>query len=92
MSDAVLVTDAIAAAAPPRFTDGRVRLGLEEGESGIRLRLGPMGTGGAEQIRDDLQVPEMGGSLESLVDELEVQSSEDGEYLLISFAAAAPAP
>ncbi len=61
VSDAVLVTDAISAAAPSRFTDGRVRLGLEEGPEGIQLRLGPMDPGGAEQIRDDLHVPEMGG-------------------------------
>lgn len=60
VSDAVLVTDAISAAAPSRFTDGRVRLGLEEGPEGIQLRLGPMDPGGAEQIRDDLHVPEMG--------------------------------
>jgi anti-sigma regulatory factor (Ser/Thr protein kinase) len=92
MSDAVLVADAIAAAAPPRFTDGRVRVGLEDGDSGIQLRLGPMESGGAEEIRADLQVPETGGSLESLIDELKVESSDIGEYLLISFAAAAPAP
>jgi anti-sigma regulatory factor (Ser/Thr protein kinase) len=92
VSDAVLVTDAIAAASPPRFTDGRVRLGLEDGAEGIRLRLGPMDAGGADRIRDDLKVPDVGGSLESLADELEVESSDDGEYLLISFAAAAPAP
>jgi serine/threonine-protein kinase RsbW len=92
MSDAVLVTDAIAAAAPPRFTDGRVRLGLEDGAEGIKLRLGPMDPGGAERIRDELELPEVGGSLESLADELDVECSDDGEYLLISFAAAAPAP
>jgi anti-sigma regulatory factor (Ser/Thr protein kinase) len=91
MSDAVLVTDAIAAAAPQRFTDGRVRLGLEDEEGGIRLRLGPMDAGAAEQIREDLRLPEVGGSLEALVDELSVESSDDGEYLLLSFAAA-PAP
>jgi serine/threonine-protein kinase RsbW len=92
MSDAVLVTDAIAAAAPARFADGRVRLGLEDDEGAIQLRLGPMDPGGAEQIREDLMVPEVGGSLETLVDELTVEESEDGEYLLISFAAAPPAP
>jgi serine/threonine-protein kinase RsbW len=91
MSDAVLVTDAIAAAAPSRFTDGRVRLGLEDEEGGIQLRLGPMDAGAAEQIREDLRLPEVGGSLEALVDELNVESSDDGEYLLLSFAAA-PAP
>ena len=92
MSDAVLVTDAIAAAAPSAFADGRVRLGLEDAEAGIQLRLGPMEAGAAGQIRDDLRVPEMGGSLEALVDEVTVESADDGEYLLISFAAAAPAP
>jgi anti-sigma regulatory factor (Ser/Thr protein kinase) len=91
MSDAVLVTDAIAAAAPSGFTDGRVRLGLEDAEGAIQLRLGPMETGAAEQIREDLRVPDVGGSLEALVDDLSVEGSEDGEYLLISFAAAAPA-
>jgi hypothetical protein len=91
LSDAVLVTDAIAAAAPSRFTDGRVRLGLDDGDSGIRLRLGPMESGAAEQIREDLRLPEMDRSLEALVDDLTVESSGDGEYLLVSFAAAAPA-
>ncbi|HEY7256918.1 MAG TPA: ATP-binding protein [Solirubrobacterales bacterium] len=90
VSDAVLVTDAIAAAAPSRFTDGRVKLGLEDGEEGIQLRLGPMEPGAAEQIREDLRVPEMGGSLETLADELSVESANGDEYLLISFAAAAP--
>ena len=91
MSDAVLVTDAIAAAAPSGFTDGRVRLGLEDVEGAIQLRLGPMEAGAAAQIREDLRVPEVGGSLEALVDDLSVEGSEDGEYLLIRFAAAAPA-
>jgi serine/threonine-protein kinase RsbW len=89
MSDAVLVTDAIAAAAPSRFTDGRVRLGLEDDEGTIQLRLGPMEPGAADEIREELEVPEVGGSLEALVDELSVESSDDGEYLVISFAAAA---
>jgi anti-sigma regulatory factor (Ser/Thr protein kinase) len=88
VSDAVLVTDAIAAAAPSRFADGRVKLGLEDGEKGLQLWLGPMDPGAAERIREDLRVPEVGGSLESLVDELVVESSDDSEYLMISFAAA----
>ena len=51
VSDAVLVTDAIAAAAPARFSDGRVRLGLDDREGGIELRIGPMKPGAAAQIR-----------------------------------------
>jgi serine/threonine-protein kinase RsbW len=88
VSDAVLVTDAIADAAPSRFADGRVRLGLDEREGGIDLRLGPMEAGAASHIREELRVPDVGGSLETLADELTVEESDDGEYLIIRFAAA----
>jgi serine/threonine-protein kinase RsbW len=88
VSDAVLVTDAIAAAAPSRFADGRVRLGLDDGEGGIELRLGPMDPGAAKAIREELEVPDVGGSLEALADGLTVEESDDGEYLVIRFAAA----
>jgi serine/threonine-protein kinase RsbW len=88
VSDAVLVTDAIAAAAPEQFEDGRVKLGLEDGSDGIDLRLGPMEPGAATRIREELEVPDVGGSLETLADELTVEESDDGEYLIIRFAAA----
>lgn len=88
LSDAVLVTDAIAGAAPARFADGRVRLGFDDREEGIALRLGPMEAGAAKAIRDELEVPDVGGSLEKLADELAVEESDDGEYLVIRFAAA----
>lgn len=88
VSDAVLITDAIAVAAPERFADGRVRLGLDESDGAIDLRLGPMEAGAASQIRKALDVPEVGGSLEKLADELAVEESGDGEYLIVRFAAA----
>lgn len=85
VSDAVLITDAISAAAPGRFADGRVRLGLGESDEGLELRLGPMEKGSAEEIRRELEVPEMGGSLEALADELAVEGSEDGDFLVVRF-------
>ncbi len=88
VSDAVLVTDAIAEAAPSRFADGRVRLGLDDREGAIELRVGPMEAGAAQRIREELEVPDVGGSLEALADELTVDQSDDGEYLVIRFAAA----
>ena len=88
VSDAVLVTDAIANAAPERFADGCVRLGLDESDRGLVLRLGPMEDGAAEEIRRQLEVPELGGSLEGLVDEVGVESSDEGDYLIVRFAAA----
>jgi serine/threonine-protein kinase RsbW len=88
VSDAILVTDAIAVSAPLRFADRRLRLGLDERPDGIDLRLGPMEAGAATHIRQDLEVPDVGGSLEALADELTVEESGDGEYLIIRFAAA----
>ncbi len=86
LADAVLVTDAIAVAAPGRFADGCVRVGLGESEAGLELRLGPMEKGAAGRIRRELEVPEVGGSLEALADELTVDESEDGDYLVVRFA------
>jgi len=86
VSDAVLVTDAIADAAPGRFADGCVRLGLGESDSGLELRLGPMEVGSAEEIRKKLEVPEIGGSLEGLVEEVGVEEASEGDYLIVRFA------
>lgn len=86
VSDAVLVTDAIAGAAPGRFADGCVRLGLGESDHRLELRLGPMEKGAATEIRRELEVPELGGSLEALVDEIAVEEASDGDYLIVLFA------
>jgi serine/threonine-protein kinase RsbW len=92
VSDALLLTDAIAAAAPARFADGAVRLALADGDDGLELRLGPMEEGAASRIRADLGVPEVGGSLEALADEFSVEGADEGDYLAIRFSAPAPAP
>lgn len=89
VSDAVLVTDAISVAAPGRFADGCVRLGLGESDEGLELRLGPMERGAADEIRRELEVPGVGGSLEALADELTVEGSEDGDYLIVRFVGVA---
>lgn len=86
VSDAVLITDAIANAAPDRFADGCVRLGLGESEKGLELRLGPMEVGAAAEIRKQLEVPEVGGSLEGLVEEVAVEESDEGDYLIVRFS------
>ncbi len=91
LSDAVLVTDAIADAAPGRFADGCVRLGLGESDEGLELRLGPMDRGAAAAIRRELEVPGVGGPLEALADELGVEESEEGDYLVIRFSGVPPA-
>jgi len=86
VSDAILVTDALAGAASQGFSDGHVRLGISEDERGIGLRLGPMEVGAGSRIRKDLEIPDVGNSPEKLADELAVEEGEDGEYLVIRFA------
>jgi serine/threonine-protein kinase RsbW len=86
VSDAVLVTDAIAEAAPGRFADGCVKLGLGESDRGLELRLGPMEKGAAGEIRAELEMPELGASLEALADELAIEASADGDYLIVRFS------
>ncbi len=81
LSDAVLLTDAISAAAPRAFEGGQVRLQLNDTEKGISLKLGPMEKGSGERIREALALPAVGGTLESLADEVSVDPLEDGEYL-----------
>ncbi len=60
--------------------------GLGESDNGLELRLGPMEKGAAGEIRRELDVPEIGGSLEALADEFVVEESEDGDYLIVRFA------
>jgi anti-sigma regulatory factor (Ser/Thr protein kinase) len=90
LSDAVLITDAIAAVAPAHFSGGPARLYLYEPEGAIELRVGPMEPGGAQRVREELEVPEVGGSLEALADELAVEQADDGEQLVIRFASVPP--
>jgi serine/threonine-protein kinase RsbW len=87
LSDAVLVTDAVAAAAPSHFSGGPVRICLDDGGGGIDVRLGPMEAGGAQHVREALEVPDVGGSLEALADQLAVEKSGDGDYLVMRFGA-----
>lgn len=92
VSDAVLLTDAIAEAAPGKFAEGSVKLSLADNDKGVVLRLGPMAAGGAEEVRSGLAMPDVGGSLETLADDFSVDAESDGDYLAISFNSPAPAP
>ncbi|MEX2106436.1 MAG: ATP-binding protein [Solirubrobacterales bacterium] len=87
ISDAMLLSDAISAGAPQGFGDGYVRLSIVDRAEGVELRVGPMESGGAERLRSSLELPELGGSLESLADELGVDRDGDGDYLVVRIAA-----
>ena len=86
LSDAMLLSDAISARAPEGFTDGHVSLSLADRPEGVQLRVGPMKSGAAEQLRASLDLPEVGGTLETLADELRVEQDEEGDFLVVGIA------
>ena len=45
-----------------------------------------MTDGGAERLRESLELPEVGGSLETLTDELRVEEGDEGEYLVVGIS------
>lgn len=89
ISDAMLLSDAISAAAPRGFADGEVRLSIADRPDGVELRVGPMESGAAEGLRSSLALPDVGGSLETLADEIRTEADGEGEYLVVGIAAAA---
>jgi serine/threonine-protein kinase RsbW len=86
LSDTMLLSDAISARAPQGFTDGHVSLSIAEMPEGIELKVGPMTHGGAERLRASFELPEVGGSLEALTDELRVEQGDEGEYLIVGIS------
>lgn len=87
IADAMLLSDAISAAAPRRFADGQVRLSIADRPAGVELKVGPMAAGAAAELRASLALPAVGGSLETLADEVRTESDGDGEYLILAIAA-----
>jgi anti-sigma regulatory factor (Ser/Thr protein kinase) len=87
LSDAMLLSDAISAGAPHGFEDGHVSLSIADREEGVELRVGPMKGGGAQQLRASLDLPDLGGSMETLADEVRVEQDDDGEFLVVGIAA-----
>ena len=90
LSDAMLLSDAISAGAPEGFVDGRIRVSLIERERGVMIRLGPMASGAAAEIRDGFEVPGTGGSLERLAEEVRIDETDQGEYLEVGIGSGAP--
>jgi serine/threonine-protein kinase RsbW len=87
LADAMLLSDAISAGAPQGFEDGHVCLSVLDGAEGVEVRVGPMQSGAAARLRESLALPAVGGSLETLADELRVEQGEDGEFLVVGIAA-----
>jgi hypothetical protein len=85
-SDAILLGDAISAHAPSAFTDGRVRMVIEDGDDTVDMKIGPMERGSGQRLRQRLELPEVSSTLEKLADEVAVEQDDDGDYLIVRVA------
>jgi anti-sigma regulatory factor (Ser/Thr protein kinase) len=83
LSDAQLVTDAIAAHARGAFAGGRVHAGIDAGEQRLELRLGPLVEGGSQALVASSTVGGLGSVLERLADDVATESRDGHEELLL---------
>jgi serine/threonine-protein kinase RsbW len=86
LSDAQLVTDAIAAHAGGAFVGPRVHAGIDAADKTLELRLGPLVEGGSEQLIAASAVGGLGPVLERLADEVRTESRDGHEELRLVIA------
>lgn len=86
LSDAFLLSDALAVEAPRRFGPHPIEVALLDGDGTIDLRLGPMQPGSADALRQRLVLGEDGATLEKLADDFRSESDDRGEYIVAHFA------
>jgi anti-sigma regulatory factor (Ser/Thr protein kinase) len=84
LSDAQIVSDAIAGSAAPHLLDGMLRVAIDEHEQGFELALGPLAPGGGEGLVEATELPGLGCLLRRLTDEIDIEAAPDladGELL-----------
>lgn len=86
LSDAVLLGDAVAARAGEHFSDGTAHLVVDAEGGTVTVRVGPLVQGGGEKLLAGMRIPEIGGSLERLADEVRVESDGQTEQLVIQIS------
>lgn len=91
LSDAQIVSDALAGAVGAHVRDDVLQVAIAEHERRFELAVGPLVTGGATRLIADTALPGLGSLLERLADGLEVEDAPDGagELLRVTLAARA---
>jgi serine/threonine-protein kinase RsbW len=87
ISEAELVTDAVAAHAPRAIVGDRIRLGIDRPDGQLVLRVGPLEEGGATRVLQASALGEIPPVLERLTEHSRVESSGDGELLCLVLGA-----
>jgi anti-sigma regulatory factor (Ser/Thr protein kinase) len=88
ISDAILLAESVSESSERAFAGDELSFSLVDGDGGLVMTVGPLGSGGGKRLRDDLELPDQGGSVETLADQVEVDSRPDGEYVAFRIAPA----
>jgi serine/threonine-protein kinase RsbW len=84
LNDLGLVVETLAAGAHRHAGgDGRVRVSATPGEGSVTLRVGPLGPGGADGLRESCTLPGVGSVLERLAGLVRSDDGDGGEYLTV---------
>jgi len=83
ISEAELVTDALAAHAPRAIVGDRIQLGIDRPDGQLVVRVGPLAEGGATQVIQASALDDLPPVLERLTEHRMVESAGDGELLCL---------
>ena len=86
LSDAQLVSDAVAAHALGHAADGPLRVAVDDAERHLEIYVGPLQTNGGQGVVDASDLPGVGLLLEQLVDDVVVERDGDIETLVLRIA------
>jgi serine/threonine-protein kinase RsbW len=92
LDDALLVADAISAKAGSFSEDGRVNDHVTARIGSVELRVGPLRSGGAEELIASAALPGVGNVLERVADVLDPQRNGSGDFLVIRLGFDAQGP
>jgi serine/threonine-protein kinase RsbW len=87
ISEAELVTDAVAAHAPRAIVGERIQLGIDRPDGQLVLRVGPLEEGGATRVLQASALDDLPPVLERLTEHNRVESSDVGELLCLVLGA-----
>jgi serine/threonine-protein kinase RsbW len=87
ISEAELVTDAVAAHAPRAITGDTIQLGIDRPDGQLVLRVGPLKEGGATRVLQASALADLPPVLERLTEHSRVESTGDGELLCLVLGA-----
>jgi serine/threonine-protein kinase RsbW len=86
LSDAQLVSDAVAAHALGHAADGPLRVAVDDTERHLAIYVGPLQTNGGQGVVKASDLPGVGLLLEQLVDDVTVERDGDIETLVLRIA------